>query len=51
MIKIINGNYVIASFFSYREADFYFTYELDHYRYPNAEIICDDDQLAEKNHL
>jgi hypothetical protein len=50
MIKIMVGDYVLVTFFSYNEAETYYTYELDHYRYPNAIIVCNDDQLAERNH-
>ena len=50
MVKVMSGDYVIATFFSYNEADVYFTYELDHYRYPNAVIACSDDQFAERDH-
>jgi hypothetical protein len=50
MVKVMSGDYVIATFFSYNEAERFLTYELDLYRYPNADIVCSDDQLAERDH-
>ncbi len=46
----MSGDYVIATFFSYNEAERFLTYELDLYRYPNADIVCSDDQFAERDH-
>jgi len=51
MVQIRNGGLVVAEFFSYASADQYFTYELDHHRYPDAVIVCaDEDQWAERDH-
>jgi hypothetical protein len=44
MVQIKSGEMLIAEFFSYSEASNYFRYELDLYRYPNAVIVCDDEQ-------